>query len=107
MVENHNMSHESGAMRPINQNILDLYLATTCSGIVKSQDLDYLLSWRQSDNSGDKKLIQHIRAKVASGEIRVLGSSDEPIKSSESQLKFKKVIQGNNLVSKSKLIRES
>ena len=107
MVKNHNMIHKSGAMRPINQNILDLYLATTCSGIVKSQDLDYLLSWRQSDNSGDKKLIQHIRAKVASGEIRVLGSSDEPIKSPESQLKFKKVIQGNNLVSKSKLIRES
>ena len=107
MVENHNMSHESGAMRPINQNILDLYLATTCSGNVQSQDLDYLLSPRQSDNSGDKKLIQHIRAKVASGEIRVLGSSDEPIKSSESQLKFNKVIQRNNLVSKSKLVRES
>ena len=107
MVENHNMSQKSGAMRPINQNILDLYLATTCSGIVQSQDLDDLLSWRKSDNSGDKKLIQHIRAKVASGEIRVLGSSDEPIKSSESQLKFKKVIHGNNLVSKSKLVRES
>ena len=107
MVENYDMSQKPGAMRPINQNILDLYLATTCSGIVQSQDLDYLLSWRQSDNSGDKKLIQHIKAKVASGEIRVIGSSNEPIKSSESQLKFKKVIQRNNPISKSKLVRES
>ena len=107
MVENYDMSQKPGAMRPINQNILDLYLATTCSGIVQSQDLDYLLSWRQSDNSGDKKLIQHIRAKVASGEIRVLDSSHEPIKLSESQLKFKKVIQRNNPISKSKLVRES
>ena len=94
-------------MRPTNQNVLDLYLATTCSGNVESKDLDYLLTWRQSDNSGDQKLIQHIRAKVASGEISVLGSKSRLNNLSESQLKLKKISHGNNSVSKSKLLRDS
>ena len=107
MVENSYIVNRSSVMRPTNQNGLDLYLATTCSGNVESKDLDYLLTWRQSDNSGDQKLIQHIRAKVASGEIRVLGSKSRLNNLSESQLKLKKISRVNNSVSKSKLFRDS
>ena len=107
VVENSNIINRSGAMRPTNQNVLDLYLATICSGNVESKDLDYLLTWRQSDNSGDQKLIQHIRAKVASGEIRVLGSNKKLNNLSESQLKLRKTNHGNNSVSKTKLLRDS
>jgi len=107
VVENSNINNRSSAMRPTNQNVLDLYLATTCSGNVESKDLDYLLTWRQSDNSGDQKLIQHIKSKVASGEIRVLGSKNKINNLSESQLKLKKISHGNNSVSKSKLLRDS
>ena len=106
MVKNSSINNRSGAMRPTNQNVLDLYLATTCSGNVESKDLDYLLTWRQSDNLGDQKLIQHIKSKVASGEIRVLGSKNK-VNSSASQLKLKKISHGNNSVSKTKLLRDS
>ena len=107
VVENSYINNRSSAMRPTNQNVLDLYLATTCSGNVESKDLDYLLTWRQSDNSGDQKLIQHIKSKVASGEIRVLGSKNKINNLSESQLKLRKISHGKNLVSKSKLLRDS
>ena len=107
MVENSSINNRSSAMRPTNQNVLDLYLATICSGNVESKDLDYLLTWRQSDNSGDQKLIQHIKSKVASGEIRVLGSKNKINNLSESQLKLKKISRVNNSVSKSKLFRDS
>ena len=107
MVEDSSINNSSSAMRPTNQNVLDLYLATICSGNVESKDLDYLLTWRQSDNSGDQKLIQHIRAKVASGEIRVLGSNKKLNNLSESQLKLRKTNHGNNSVSKTKLLRDS
>ena len=94
-------------MRPTNQNVLDLYLETTCSGNVESKDLDYLLTWRQSDNSGDQKLIQHIKSKVASGEIRVLGSRNKLNNLSDSQLKLKKISHGKNSVSNTQLLRDS
>ena len=93
-------------MRLTNQSVLDLYLETICSGNVESQDLEYLLSIRKTDTSGDKKLIQHLRGKINSGEIRVY-KSDNIIEFSQSQLKTKHINDVNKLYPKSNLIRES
>ena len=94
-------------MRLTNQSVLDLYLETICSGKVELQDLEYLLSSRNADTSGDKKLIQHIRGKVNSGEIRVLTSTNNTIEYSQNELKSKYIHDINKIYSKSELIRES
>lgn len=107
MVENTYMNITSSAMRLTNQSVLDLYLETICSGNVESQDLEYLLSIRKTDTSGDKKLIQHLRGKINSGEIRVYKSEDNIIESSQSQLKTKRISDINKIYPKSNLIRES
>ena len=94
-------------MRLTNQSVLDLYLETICSGKVELQDLEYLLSGRITDTSGDKKLIQHLRGKINSGEIRVYKSENNILESSQSQLKTKRISDINKIYPKSNLIRES
>ena len=107
MVENTYINNKSSAMRLTNQSVLDLYLETICSGNVESQDLEYLLSSRNTDTSGDKKLIQHLRGKINSGEIRVYKSKSNIVESSQSQLKTKHISYVNKIYPKSNLIRES
>ena len=107
MVENTYINNKSSAMRLTNQSVLDLYLETICSGNVESQDLEYLLSGRKTDTSGDKKLIQHLRGKINSGEIRVYKSENNIIESSQSKLKTKHISDINKTYPKSNLVRES
>jgi len=107
MVENSYINNNSSAMRLTNQSVLDLYLETICSGNVESQDLEYLLSGRTTDTSGDKKLIQHLRGKINSGEIRVYKSENNIIESSQSKLKTKHIGDINKTYPKSNLVRES
>ena len=83
------MRHQSNAMQTANESVLDLYLEIVCLGTIQTQDLDFLATYN-SGSSSDFKLIQHIRSKIATGEIRVAKKIESKINNSNANFFRKK-----------------
>jgi len=66
-------------MQISSQSVLDLYLRTNCLGTIQTHDLEFLNDIKNFRNPSDIKLIQHIRSKIASGEIRITETSQSKI----------------------------
>ena len=66
-------------MQNASQSVLDLYLQTNCLGTIQTHDLEFLNDIKNLRNPSDIKLIQHIRSKIASGEIRITETSQPKI----------------------------
>ena len=66
-------------MQISSQSVLDLYLQTNCLGTIQTHDLEFLNDIKNFRNPSDIKLIQHIRSKIASGEIRITETSQSKI----------------------------
>ena len=66
-------------MQNASQSVLDLYLQTNCLGTIQTHDLEFLNDIKNFRNPSDIKLIQHIRSKIASGEIRITETSQSKI----------------------------
>ena len=75
MVINTCMKHQSNAMQTANHGVLDLYLQVNCTGRIQTHDLKFLTDIKNFNNPSDIKLIQHIKSKIASGEIRIAEAS--------------------------------
>jgi len=69
------MKHQSNAMQTANHGVLDLYLQVNCTGRIQTHDLKFLTDIKNFNNPSDIKLIQHIKSKIASGEIRIAEAS--------------------------------
>tara|TARA_B100000925_G_C21770605_1_gene371886 strand:+ start:21 stop:281 length:261 start_codon:yes stop_codon:yes gene_type:complete len=66
-------------METFNRSVLDIYLQTNCLGKIQNQDLEFLTDIKNYGNPSDFKLIQHIKSKIASGEIRITETSQSKI----------------------------
>ena len=62
-------------MQTANHSVLDLYLQVNCTGRIQSHDLKFLTNAKNFNNPSDIKLLQHIKSKIASGEIRIAEAS--------------------------------